>query len=258
MSVRAFFAAALLTLGAAAAAETPRIAIIIDDLGYHHANGKRAIGLPGPVSYSFLPGAPRARSLAEQAHARGRDVLLHLPLQAAADEVVREPSEIRIDMGRERLGRVLGQALDSVPHVIGINSHRGSLLTRHPGHMQWLMEEIGTYGSLFFIDSYTHHGSVALQVAKETGVPAMRRHVFLDPDPSPETIAREFERMKRLARQRGQVIAIGHPYPATLELLERELPRLADEGIELVPISELVPMPEAGSERVEPVMHSAL
>ena len=260
MSVRAFFAASLLTLGAAAAAaaEAPRIAIIIDDLGYHHANGKRAIELPGAVSYSFLPGAPRARSLAEQAHARGRDVLLHLPLQAASAEVSREPSEIHIDMSRERLGHVLGQALDAVPHAIGINSHRGSLLTRHPGHMQWLMEEISTYPSLFFIDSYTHHGSVALQVAEEIGVPAMRRNVFLDPDPSPETVTREFERMKRLARKRGQVIAIGHPYPATLELLERELPRLADEGIELVPISDLIAVPEAGSERIEPVMHSAL
>ena len=252
------FVAGLLALGAAAAAETPRVAIIIDDLGYHHANGKRAIELPGPVSYSFLPGAPRARSLAEQAHASGRDVLLHLPLQAAGGQGPGEPSEIHIDMSRERLGQVLGQALDSVPHAIGINSHRGSLLTRHPGHMQWLMEEISTYGNLFFIDSYTHHGSVALQVAEETGVPAMRRHVFLDPDPSPETVTREFERMKRLAQQRGRVIAIGHPYPSTLELLERELPRLADEGIELVPISDLVPGPDAGSERVEPVMHSAL
>lgn len=258
MSVRAFFVAALLTLGAVASAEAPRVAIIIDDLGYHHANGKRAIGLPGQVTYSFLPGAPRARSLAEQAHARGRDVLLHLPLQAAAGQGGREPSEIHIDMSRERLGDVLGQALDSVPHAIGINSHRGSLLTRHPGHMQWLMEEISTYGSLFFIDSFTHHDSVALQVAEETGVPAMRRNVFLDPDPSPETVAREFERMKRLARQRGQVIAIGHPYPATLELLERELPRLAEEGIELVSVSDLLALPEAGGERVEPVIHSAL
>ncbi len=257
MSARAILAAALLALGAAAAADKPRVAIIIDDLGYHHANGKRAIGLPGPVSLSFLPGAPRARSLAEQAHALGRDVLLHLPLQAATGQGSREPSEIHLDMSRERLAQVLGQALDSVPHVVGINSHRGSLLTRHPGHMQWLMEEISSYNSLFFVDSFTHHDSVALQVAEETGIPAMRRDVFLDPDPSPETIAREFERMKRLARQRGQVVAIGHPYPATLDLLERELPRLAEEGIELVPISDLLSLPEAGSERVEPVMHSA-
>lgn len=258
MTARAILAATLLLLGAGAAAEMPRVAIIIDDLGYHQANGRRAIGLPGPVSYSFLPGAPRARSLAEQAHARGRDVLLHLPLQAMAGQGRREPSEIHIDMSRERLGHVLGQALDSVPHAIGVNSHRGSLLTRHPGHMQWLMEAIGARDGLFFVDSYTHHDSVALQIARETGVPAVRRDVFLDPDPSPATVAREFERMKRLARQRGQVVAIGHPYAATLELLERELPRLADEGIELVPISELLSVREAASERVEPVMHSAL
>jgi polysaccharide deacetylase 2 family uncharacterized protein YibQ len=182
---------------------------------------------------------------------------LHLPLQAAGHGQ-REPSEIHIDMSRERLGHVLGQALEAVPHVIGINSHRGSLLTRHPGHMQWLMEAIGSYDSLFFVDSFTHHDSVALQVARETGIPAMRRDVFLDPDMSPETIAREFERMKRLARQQGQVVAIGHPYPATLELLERELPRLADEGIELVPISDLLALPAGGGEHVEPVIHSAL
>ena len=258
MSARAILAATLLTLGAAAAAEAPRVAIIIDDLGYHHGNGKRAIALPGPVSYSFLPGAPRARSLAEEAHARGRDVLLHLPLQAATEQGGREPAEIHLDMSRERLGNVLGQALEAVPHAIGINSHRGSLLTRHPGHMQWLMEEIRGHDRLFFVDSFTHHDSVALQLAKENGIPAMRRDVFLDPDASPETIAREFERMKRLARQRGQVVAIGHPYPATLELLERELPRLADEGIELVPISDLLSLPEGGGERIEPVRHSAL
>jgi polysaccharide deacetylase 2 family uncharacterized protein YibQ len=46
--------------------------------------------------------------------------------------------------------------------------------------------------------------------------------------------------MKELARRRGQVVAIGHPYPSTLELLERELPRLVEEGFELVSISEIV------------------
>jgi hypothetical protein len=46
--------------------------------------------------------------------------------------------------------------------------------------------------------------------------------------------------MKRLALKRGSVVAIGHPYTATLELLERELPKLADEGFELVTISALV------------------
>ncbi len=230
----------VLLLAAPVAADSPRIAIIIDDLGYHLTNGRRAIGLPGPVAFSFLPGAPRARALAEHAHAHGKDVLLHLPLQAHGDDERREPSEIDIDMSRARLAAVFGEAVQSVPHVVGINSHRGSLLTRHPGHMQWLMEEIGKREPLFFVDSFTHHGSVALQIARENGIEATKRDVFLDPDASPETVAREFDRMKRLARERGAAVAIGHPHPATLELLERELPRLVDEGFQLVRISELV------------------
>ena len=221
-------------------ADSPRIAIIIDDLGYHLANGKRAIELPGTITYSFLPGSPRAQLLADRAHAAGKEVLLHLPLQAYSANQSVEPSEINFDMSRAGVELAFSQALDAVPHVVGINSHRGSLLTRHPGHMMWLMQEIAKREQLFFVDSYTTHHSVALQIAEESGVDATRRDVFLDPDRSPETVAREFERMKELARRHGQVVAIGHPYPSTLELLERELPRLIEEGFELVSVSEIV------------------
>jgi polysaccharide deacetylase 2 family uncharacterized protein YibQ len=237
---RGLLTALFLLLSGASFADAPRIAIIIDDLGYHLANGRRAIRLPGPITFSFLPGSPRAQQLADHAHENGKDVLLHLPLQAYASDGGREPAEIHLDMSRETMSTVVDEALRSVPHAIGVNSHRGSLLTRHPGHMQWLMEEIHDRENLFFIDSYTHHESVALQIAYETGVSAAKRDVFLDPDRSPQTVAREFERMKTLARQRGQVVAIGHPYPSTLELLERELPRLLEEGFELVSVSELV------------------
>ena len=240
MARRGLLTALFLLLSGASFADAPRIAIIIDDLGYHLANGRRAIRLPGPITFSFLPGSPRAQQLADHAHENGKDVLLHLPLQAYASDGGREPAEIDLDMSRETMSAVVDEALRSVPHAIGVNSHRGSLLTRHPGHMQWLMEEIHDRENLFFIDSYTHHESVALQIAYETGVSAAKRDVFLDPDRSPATVAREFERMKTLARQRGQVVAIGHPYPSTLELLERELPRLLEEGFELVSISEVV------------------
>ena len=240
MARQGLLTALFLLLSGASLADAPRIAIIIDDLGYHLANGKRAIRLPGPIAFSFLPGSPRAQQLADHAHENGKEVLLHLPLQAHSSDGRREPSEIDLDMSRETMSAVVDEALRSVPHAVGVNSHRGSLLTRHPGNMQWLMEEIHNRENLFFIDSYTHHESVALQIAHETGLSAAKRDVFLDPDRSPATVAREFERMKTLARQRGQVVAIGHPYPSTLELLERELPRLLEEGFELVSISEVV------------------
>lgn len=239
--MRACLAAMLLLLASAPGATAqPRVAIIIDDLGYQLAAGRRAIELPGPVTFAVLPGTPRAAALAEWAHERGKEVLLHLPLQANSDDQGDEPIGIDLDMSRETLASTFDVALSSVPYVIGVNGHRGSLLTRHPGHMLWLMEEIRARNDLFFVDSYTTAHSVALQMASEAGVSAVRRDIFLDPDPSPETVVRQFERMKRLARKRGIVVAIGHPYRSTLELLERELPKLHEQGIELVTISELV------------------
>lgn len=217
-----------------------RIAIIIDDLGYRLDSGRRAIELPGPVALAVLPGTPRALSLARRAHDRGKEVLLHLPLQASPNDPSQEPVGINLDMSRNEFGKTFALALAGVPYAIGVNNHRGSLLTRHPGHMQWLMEEIRARENLFFVDSYTTHESVALQFAKESGVSARKRDVFLDPDRAPETVAREFERMKKLARIRGDVVAIGHPYATTLDLLEREMPNLDAEGFVLVTISELM------------------
>ena len=242
MTVAKLCLIALLTLLASGSVATspPRIAIIIDDLGYRLDAGQRAIQLPGPISFAVLPGTPRARALAVQAHENGKEVLLHLPLQAIPDDAAKDPLGINLDMSRREFNDTFERALTSVPHVVGVNSHRGSLLTRHPGHMQWLMEEIHARENLFFVDSYTTHESVALKIAGEAGVDARKRDVFLDPDRQPETVAREFERMKKLAKERGSVIVIGHPYLATLEFLERELPTLAAEGFELVTISALV------------------
>ena len=218
----------------------PHIAIIIDDLGYGLAAGERALALPGPVAYAVLPATPRGKALAEIAHANGREVLLHLPLQSATQQETDEPGGILLDMTRAQFAHTFAEDFESVPHAVGINNHRGSLLTRHPGHMAWLMEEIQHRGDLFFVDSYTTHESIALRLAHEAGVPAVRRDVFLDPDRAPGTLEREFSRLKMLARQRGFAVGIGHPYPETLTMLESELPKLADEGFELVSISTYI------------------
>jgi polysaccharide deacetylase 2 family uncharacterized protein YibQ len=229
----------------------PRIAIIIDDLGYGLAAGERAVSLPGPVAYAVLPATPRGRALAEKAHANGKEVLLHLPLQSESHAETNEPGGLLLDMTRGQFASTFSESFESVPHIVGINSHRGSLLTRHPGHMAWLMEEIQRHGQLFFVDSYTTHESIALKLAREAGVPAVRRDVFLDPDRAPGTLEREFARLKRLARLRGFAVGIGHPYPQTLALLEDELPKLADEGFELVSISRYVELKNAGITRTQ-------
>ncbi len=220
-------------------AADPVIALIIDDLGYRYSEGARVTRLPGPVVCAVLPDTPQGRALAELANANGKEVLLHMPMQSMNPDLPQEPGVMSIDDSRPRLTHRLALGLDSVPYAIGINGHRGSLLTRHPGHMRWLMDELGAR-RLLFVDSYTTHHSVALQLAGEVGVPATRRNVFLDNDTSPAGIRAEFERLVRLAHRDGSAVAIGHPYPSTLAFLEDALTRLDEYRVDLVGIRELI------------------
>ncbi len=245
--MRSLLFAALLAVFCDVAVAGPRIAIIIDDLGYELDAGQRTIALPGPVTCAILPDAPRAERLARAANAEGKEVIVHLPMQAANHIGKTEPRSLTMDMSRAGFSAVFEQAFSSVPHAIGVNNHRGSLLTRHPGSMRWLMEEISARDSLFFVDSYTTHHSVAMQIAGETGVTAIKRDVFLDPVPTPEAIEYQFERLKRIAAERGVAIGIGHPYEVTLTFLEQALPELEREGFELVPLSSLTELRTDGA-----------
>ncbi len=237
--MRSLLFAAVLAVCCDAALAGPRIAIIIDDLGYELAAGERTIALPGPVTCAILPDAPRADWLAHQANAEGKEVIVHLPMQAANHTGKTEPQSLTIDMSRAGFSAAFEEAFNAVPHAVGVNNHRGSLLTRHPGSMRWLMEEISERDSLFFLDSFTTHHSVAMQIAGEAGVTAIKRDVFLDSVPTLEAIEYQFERLKRIAAERGVAVAIGHPYEVTLSFLEEALPELEREGFELVPLSSL-------------------
>lgn len=232
--------AALVAPGSGWGGERPVIAIIIDDLGNQRGVGRRVIQLPGPVACAFMPHTPYAAELAERAHRAGKEVMLHLPMQPNDMRRVAGVGEISLDNQRADLRRILAADLATVPHVVGINNHMGSLITRHPGHMAWLMEELARRGNLFFVDSYTSADSVALAAALDHGVPAVRRHVFLDADRDPAEVARQFARLQRRARQQGFAVGIGHPYPVTVEFLRAELPRLSAAGFELVGIGEIL------------------
>ncbi len=217
----------------------PEIAIIIDDLGGRASSGRRVIELPGPVACAFLPYAAHTHDLALLAHGANKEVMLHLPMETVEGRPL-DAGALRLDMSEQEFIHTLQTDLERVPHVSGVNNHMGSLLTRHPGHMLWLMREIQRQNRLFFVDSRTTKHTVAQLIAYENGVPSVSRDVFLDADPSLEGVRREFKRLLGLARRQGSALAIGHPLPTTLAVLEEELPRLANRGVKLVPVSRLV------------------
>ncbi len=220
-----------------AESEPVRIALIIDDMGNRKGAGEAALALPGKLTYAFLPQTPHAWDQAIQAHALEREVMLHLPMESDLGNALGEGA-LTLSMSRDDFDRTLKRSLASVPYVAGVNNHMGSLLTRDPTAMRWLMGSLREAG-LFFIDSRTTDETVAERVARENLVAASRRHVFLDYIQNEQVVRDQLTKLIKTARQQGSAIGIGHPYPETLAVLAQELPKLQAEGIELVPASAL-------------------
>ena len=213
--------------------------IIIDDLGYNLEYGNMAIALPGPITLAFLPHTVFAAELADRAHNSGKEIMLHLPLQSVRHHS-HTPGTLKLHMTHNEFIRQLESDIESIPHIKGINNHMGSLLTQHPGHMDWLMSALAGEGGLYFVDSRTTTKSVASLFAKKRRVPHLDRDIFLDPDFRPETIRREFSRFINKANQTGYAIAIAHPHPGTIQFIKEHIHELEEQGIKLVPVSEMI------------------
>lgn len=214
-----------------------RIAILIDDMGDNRANNERALNLDAAISYAFLPHTALAPRLAREAHKKGRDVLLHAPMQSEAHLKLMGPGALTSDMTEAALRAQLRLNFDSIPFVSGFNNHMGSVLTRDRTRMQWVMQEAQARG-LFFVDSRTVSGSIAREVATASRIPNIGRDIFLDHDNKPEAIRKQWQRLLKTSQEKGYALAIAHPYPSTLTVLEQELAHL--HNVQIVPVSQLL------------------
>ncbi len=224
-----------------AAPPAPRIVLIIDDMGNSLELGQRAIALPGVVNYAFLPHSTYTKTLANEANRQQKEVLLHAPMSNLHDYPT-GPGTLTPKMSQQQFLVTLTDNIASIPHVKGVNNHMGSLLTQLKQPMSWLMQALKQQ-NLYFVDSRTSPLTVAERTAKDWQLPNLRRDIFLDNQRTPEAIARQFEQLLQQSRRHGQAVAIGHPYPETLDFLEQALPQLAEKGFVLSSASGLLTTP---------------
>jgi polysaccharide deacetylase 2 family uncharacterized protein YibQ len=217
---------------------TARLAIILDDLGSDRAAAEAIFALPYPLTISVLPNHAHSVEIAEEAHHRGYEVMLHLPMQSVGNETP-EAQELHPGMPADDIPVLFEQMMQSVPNASGVNNHQGSQATADPALMEELMPVLQKW-NLFYVDSRTTAATVAYDTAQRFGVRSGFRNVpFLDDVVEVPAVRKQLELALRGAKEKGQAIAIGHPHPATLQALREILPQAEARGVNLVYASDL-------------------
>ncbi len=217
----------------------PKIAIIIDDIGYDAEISEKLANLDKCLTFSILPNAPLKHKIATNAAAKGIQIMLHLPMEPV-EYPAANPGHgaLFASMSPKQMLAQLEQHLDAVPYVRGVNNHMGSRLTATSSPMYHLMSALRKR-QMFFVDSYTTGDSRCLSAARIAQIPFAQRDIFLDHVQDAEAIRTQIRRLIHAAKIHGEAIGIGHPHSVTYQVLKEELPNLKKE-IRLVPASELV------------------
>ncbi|SNB45293.1 divergent polysaccharide deacetylase family protein [Geobacter sp. DSM 9736] len=215
------------------------VAIIIDDMGSSLREVNDLMAIKVPLTFAVIPGLARDREVAEEAHRKGYEVMLHLPMEPQGYPQQRlEKNGLLVSQEEDEIARRVRVLVAEVPYAAGANNHMGSRFTEHEEKMRAALGVLREK-NFFFIDSRTSPKSVGYRLARSMGIEAGTRSVFLDNVQEVGAIRRQIDELAAMAGKRGSAIGIGHPHPATIRALAAALPELSREGITFVYASAL-------------------
>ena len=218
---------------------TPKVAIIIDDLGYDRKIADEFINLGRPLTFSVLPYGPYQKSIIKAIHQKGFEIMLHLPLEPNEyPKVDPGPGALLVSMTRERFLNQLEHDIAAVPYIKGVNNHMGSRITTMAPKMNQIFSVLKNKG-LFFIDSRTTAETICKKSAALGNIPFAQRDIFLDHVQTEKFIKKQFQHLLKIAQHKGTAIGICHPHQITYEVMRQILPEF-EKKVELVPASSLV------------------
>lgn len=222
-----------------AAVEGARIVLILDDVGFDHQPLAPAMEIDPNLNFAVLPNSRNAHDVATTLHARGFEVLCHLPMEPEGyPKVSPGDGAVLTTMSDAEIARATRANIGAVPFARGVNNHMGSRATADRRVMTDVLQSLPE--GMYFIDSKTTGSSVAAALAHSMRVKTASRSVFLDDIQNDAEIRKQLAELEQAAAQRGVAVGIGHMYPSTIRVLTAEAPALRKRGIRFVRASAVV------------------
>ncbi len=219
-----------------------KAAIIIDDFGGGTGGVRDFLEGEIPITAAVMPFTENSKEHAEWAHKNGFEVMVHLPMEPKRGKRSwLGPKPITVDLTPKEVRQRVEEAIESVPYAVGLNNHMGSLAVENEAIVRAIVE-VAKERRLFIIDSGTSPGTKFPEIAKELGVPLLKRDVFLDDISSSTHVRKQMIRLAKVTEIKGRGIAIGH-VGVTGKVCSvgvfQSMEEFKKRNIKIVPVSEL-------------------
>lgn len=224
----------------------PRLAIIIDDFGQNQNGVKEMMEIDRNLTFAVMPFLQFSEQDATEAHNRGYEVIVHLPMQShiASREKWLGPRPVHLDSNDDEIRNIVLDSINAVPFAVGVNIHMGAMASEDKRIMTCVMSTVKEK-DMFFVDSRTSAKTVCREVSQRIGVKFTERNVFLEhASKTKDYIKKQLAIAGDLAIKKGNAVVIGHVGAVggkvTAEAIKEMIPELERKGIEFVFVSQIL------------------
>jgi len=218
--------------------KNPKIIFVIDDIGNTKKNQGMLESLRDNVTYAVLPQLPYSLHFAKLSRETQAELILHLPIEPKGG-VDPGPGMLAVNMSKKAMLDMMHKDMRTVPGIVGMNNHTGSLGTEDKRLVDIVLAEVRR-NKLFFLDSYTTANSVVVEECKRFGLPVLKRDIFLDNINEQEAISKQVDKLAKVANKKGYAIGIGHYRYDTFVVLNEKIPGLKRQGFDIITLEELI------------------
>lgn len=221
-----------------AAPGTPRVAIVVADLGLLPAATEAAIAkLPPGVTLAFSPYGFDTAADMKRAREAGHEVMLSLPMEDRGFPA-HDPGPLGLNTvlpindNLIRLNMVMTKGVG----YVGVLGRGGAAFTAKPDLMKPMLDTLARAGLLYL------QPPAGVQLASYGQVPTPTAVVdmALDERPFRAAIDARLKALEALARERGSAVAVIDPTPLSFDAVTRWLADAQARGVALAPVSAVV------------------
>lgn len=233
--------------------QRPRIGILVAGIGVNAAESKAAMAvLPAAVSVAMSPYAADIGPVADEARARGHELLVSIPMEPQGFPI-NDPGNRALLTGitqaanAQRLEWVLTRFAGYVGATGALGDMRGERFAAASDQMAPVLETLAARG-LLYVDPRPNVPRLTL--ANNSGPRLASRTVdmVLDDPPGAAEIDQRLARLEQMAKDRGSALALaGRPTPVMADRIATWALGLETRGLVLAPVSAIVQMPQAGT-----------